>query len=165
MREYRICSNCVMDTTDSRITFDVDGLCDHCRTFRDDVLPNWHPDERGEAELIRIADKIRADGKNRGFDCILGMSGGFDSSYMLHIAVTQMKLRPLVFHVDGGWNTRVAVQNIENVVEKLGLDLFTEVIDWEEMKDLQLAFFKRSEERRVGKECVSTCRSRWSPYT
>src|SRR3546814_14110565 len=70
------------------------------------------------------------------------MSGWFDSSYMLHIAVTQMKLRPLVFHVDGGWNTRVAVQNIENVVEKLGLDLFTEVIDWEEMKDQQLAFLK-----------------------
>src|SRR3546814_14712450 len=92
MREYRICSNCVMDTTDSRITFDVDGLCDHCRTFRDDVLPNWHPDERGEAELIRIADKIRADGKNRGFDCILGMNGGFASSYKIGRASCRVRV-------------------------------------------------------------------------
>lgn len=142
MREYQVCSNCVMDTSDSKIVFDDKGVCDHCHAYYNDVVPHWHTDERGEAELMRIADNIRKDGEKREFDCILGMSGGFDSSYMLHIAVTKMKLRPLVFHVDGGWNTRVAVQNIENVVDKLGLHLFTEVIDWEEMKDLQLAFFK-----------------------
>ncbi|UVO52847.1 N-acetyl sugar amidotransferase [Sphingomonas sp. SUN039] len=142
MTAYQVCSNCVMDTTDENISFDADGVCDHCHNFRDHVAPNWHTDERGEAELMAIAEKIRADGKDREFDCILGMSGGFDSSYMLHIAATKMKLRPLVFHVDGGWNTQVAVHNIECVVEKLGLDLYTEVINWEEMKDFQLAFFK-----------------------
>lgn len=142
MREYQICSNCVMDTSDSKIKFDENGVCDHCIDFVNNVEPHWHPDERGARELAQIADSIRQDGKDRDFDCILGMSGGFDSSYMLHIAVKEMNLRPLVFHVDGGWNTRIAVQNIENVVNKLGLDLFTEVIDWEEMKDLQLAFFK-----------------------
>lgn len=131
-----------MDTTDSRIEFDDNGVCDHCRGFKTHVEPNWHTDERGEAELMQIARRIRESGKGRDFDCILGMSGGLDSSYMLHIAVTKMGLRPLVFHVDGGWNTRIAVQNIENTVEKLGLDLFTEVIDWEEMKDFQLAYFK-----------------------
>jgi N-acetyl sugar amidotransferase len=142
MTEHKVCKNCVMDTTDSRIVFDADGVCDHCHGFRENVLPNWHTDERGEAELMQIAEKIRADGKGRDFDCLLGMSGGLDSSYMLHIAVTKMGLRPLVFHVDGGWNTQAAVQNIENTVEKLGLDLFTEVIDWEEMKDFQLAYFR-----------------------
>ncbi len=142
MRDFQVCSNCVMDTSDSQISFDDHGVCDHCRGFQSDVAPNWNPEINNEAELMQIAEQIRADRKGRDFDCILGMSGGFDSSYMLHIAVTKMKLRPLVFHVDGGWNTRIAVQNIENVVEKLGLDLFTEVIDWEEMKDLQLAFFK-----------------------
>lgn len=142
MRAYQICSNCVMDTTDSKIVFDERGICDHCNGFWRDVQPHWHTDARGDAELAAIAERIREDGKGRDFDCILGMSGGFDSSYMLHIAVTKMKLRPLVFHVDGGWNSRVAVQNIENLVGKLGLDLYTEVIDWEEMKDLQRAFFR-----------------------
>jgi N-acetyl sugar amidotransferase len=131
-----------MDTTDTKIVFDSEGVCEHCHNFYEGVLPNWHTDERGEAELMRLAENIRADGKGRDFDCILGVSGGLDSSYMLHIAVTKMGLRPLVFHVDGGWNSRVAVQNIERVVEGLGVDLYTEVINWEEMKDFQLAYFK-----------------------
>lgn len=131
-----------MDTTDSNITFDDHGVCDHCRNFNEHVKPNWHTDARGEAALDRLAAKIREAGQGRDFDCILGLSGGLDSSYMLHVATKRMGLRPLVFHVDGGWNTQVAVQNIENVVERLGLDLFTEVINWEEMKDFQLAFFK-----------------------
>ncbi|HNN30673.1 MAG TPA: phosphoadenosine phosphosulfate reductase family protein, partial [Chitinophagaceae bacterium] len=85
---------------------------------------------------------IKKDGKGRDFDCIMGMSGGADSSYMLHLVVKEFGLRPLVFHVDGGWNSELAVNNIEVLIDKLGLDLYTEVIDWEEMKDLQLAFFK-----------------------
>ena len=89
-----------------------------------------------------LAKKIKEDRKNKDFDCIIGLSGGLDSSYLTHLAVNKMGLKPLVFHVDAGWNTQEAVHNIESLVEKLGLDLFTEVIDWEEMKDLQLAFFK-----------------------
>lgn len=137
-----ICSNCVMDTTDSAIRFDSNGVCDHCRDFNDNVKPNWHTDERGHAELSRIIDDVRKAGKGHDFDCILGLSGGLDSSYMLHLLVKEYGLRPLVFHVDGGWNSDLAVNNIQMLVDKLGLDLFTEVIDWEDMRDFQLAFFK-----------------------
>ncbi|OJT97415.1 MAG: LPS biosynthesis protein [Alphaproteobacteria bacterium 65-7] len=131
-----------MDTTDSKIVFDDKGVCDHCNTFYKDVLPNWHTGERGQRELEALVAEIRKDGKGRDFDCIIGMSGGIDSSYLLYLAKEKMGLRPLVFHVDAGWNSQAAVNNIERLVDKLDLDLFTDVIDWEEMKDLQLAFFK-----------------------
>lgn len=138
----QICTNCVMDTTDSKIVFDVKGVCDHCNTFYNRILPNWHTDERGQRELEAIVGKIKCSGLGREFDCIIGMSGGIDSSYLTYIAKEQLGLRPLVFHVDGGWNSQEAVNNIEKLVDKLGLDLYTEVIDWAEMRDLQLAFFK-----------------------
>ena len=141
MSPYKVCSNCVMDTTDSRITFDAKGVCDHCTTFFDKVKPHWHTDERGERELRAMVEQIKASGKGKDFDCIIGMSGGIDSSYLTYIA-TEFGLRPLVFHVDAGWNSQEAVNNIEKLVDKLGLDLYTEVIDWEEMRDLQLAYFK-----------------------
>ncbi len=143
-RSYQVCTNCVMDTSDSAIVFDEKGVCDHCNGFHRDVLPNWHTDERGKKELTNIFDKIKKEGENEDFDCIMGMSGGADSSYLLHVAVKEYGLRPLVFHVDGGWNSELAVNNIEVLVDKLGLDLYTEVIDWEEMKDFQLSFFKAS---------------------
>lgn len=141
-REYQICTNCVMDTTDSKITFDDKGVCDHCNDFYDNVLPNWHTDERGHQDLEKIIAKIKEDGKEREFDCIMGMSGGADSSYLLHVAVKKYGLRPLVFHVDGGWNSQIAVNNINVMIEKLGLDLYTEVINWEEMKAFQKAYFR-----------------------
>jgi N-acetyl sugar amidotransferase len=97
---------------------------------------------RGEAELAPIIDEIRRDGRGRDHDCIIGVSGGVDSSYVTYIAKEKFGLRPLVFHVDAGWNSQQAVNNIERLVDGLGLDLHTEVIDWLEMKDLQLAFFK-----------------------
>lgn len=139
---YRICSNCVMDTTDGQIVFDDGGVCDHCLDFKCDVLPNWHPNEKGAAMFRTMVDRIKASGKGKPFDCIMGMSGGLDSSYLLHLAVTEFDLRPLVFHVDGGWNTDLAVNNIQMLVDKLGLDLYTEVINWQEMRDFQLSFFK-----------------------
>ena len=141
-RPYQVCTNCVMDTTDSKITFDERGVCDHCHNFYKNIKPNWHPDERGRKELEAIIAKIKKSGAGKDFDCLLGISGGVDSSYMLHIVVTEFGLRPLVFHVDGGWNSELAVHNIEVLIDKLGLDLYTEVIDWAEMRDLQLAFFK-----------------------
>jgi len=140
--EYKVCVNCVMDTSDSKIIFDEKGVCDHCNDFHENVLPNWHTDEKGRKDLEAYVAKIKQDGIGRDFDCILGLSGGVDSSYMLHIAVKEFGLRPLVFHVDGGWNSELAVHNIQVMIEKLGLDLYTEVINWEEMKDFQLAFFK-----------------------
>lgn len=137
-----ICTNCVMDTTDAMIVFDEKGVCDHCNTFYQCTQPNWHTDERGQQELQAMVAKIKQAGQGKDFDCIIGMSGGIDSSYLTYIAKEQLGLRPLVFHVDAGWNSQVAVNNIEKLVDGLGLDLYTEVIDWEEMKDLQLAFFK-----------------------
>jgi N-acetyl sugar amidotransferase len=139
---YQICTKCVMDTTDSSIEFDKDGVCDHCNNYYTNILPNWDTGEKGRAELAAIIEKIKEDGKGRDFDCIMGMSGGADSSYMLHLVVKEFGLRPLVFHVDGGWNSELAVRNIEVMVDKLGLDLYTEVINWEEMKDLQLSYIK-----------------------
>jgi N-acetyl sugar amidotransferase len=141
-RAYQICTNCVMDTTDPKITFDEKGVCDHCHTFYKHVLPNWHTDARGRAVLEALVEKIKKSGKGKDFDCIIGMSGGVDSSYLTYFAKEHLGLRPLVFHVDAGWNSQEAVNNIEKLIDKLGLDLYTEVIDWEEMRDLQLAFFK-----------------------
>lgn len=141
-RLYQICTRCVMDTSDSQIVFDEAGVCDHCHGFDADVEPNWHPDERGKAEVAKVVAAIKKSGEGKEFDSILGLSGGLDSSYMLHLVVKEFGLRPLVFHVDGGWNSDIAVNNIQMLVQKLGLDLYTEVINWEEMRDFQLAFFK-----------------------
>ncbi|MBD5781454.1 N-acetyl sugar amidotransferase [Pelagicoccus sp. NFK12] len=142
MSKHTICTNCVMDTTDALIHFDEKGVCDHCNTFYSKTLPNWNTGPEGRAELDKMVDSIKKRGKGKDFDCIIGMSGGIDSSYLVYLAKEVLDLRPLVFHVDAGWNSQIAVNNIERLVDKLGLDLFTEVIDWEEMKDLQLSFFK-----------------------
>lgn len=131
-----------MDTSDSNITFDSRGWCDYCNNYHANILPNWHPDERGEREIQAIAARIRAAGRKRSHDCIIGISGGVDSSYLTYLAKERLGLRPLIFHVDAGWNSQQAVHNIERLVDTLGLDLHTEVVDWLEMKDLQLAFFK-----------------------
>lgn len=141
-QSYQICRRCVMDTSDSKITFDEHGVCDHCLGFDADVKPNWYPNDEGKAKFREMVKQIKAAGQGKPFDCIMGMSGGLDSSYLLHLAVAEFGLRPLVFHVDGGWNTDIAVNNIQVIVDKLGLDLYTEVINWEEMRDFQLAFFK-----------------------
>ena len=140
--KYIRCKNCVMDTTDSQIKFDEYGICDHCNGYKKNILPNWKPNEKGEILLKKQIKQIKKSGKNKQFDSIIGLSGGLDSSYLLHTVVTKFNLKPLVFHVDGGWNTSLAVNNIQMLVEKLGLELYTEVINWEEMKDLQLSFFK-----------------------
>jgi N-acetyl sugar amidotransferase len=142
LNTYRICSNCIMDTTDSHITFDERGWCDYCNNYYTNILPNWHPDELGEKILGRVIDKIKQDGKGRDHDCLIGVSGGVDSSYVTYLSKAKFGLRPLIFHVDAGWNSQVAVNNIEKLIDGLGLDLHTEVVDWLEMKDLQLAFFK-----------------------
>lgn len=140
--EHKICTRCVMDTTDSKIVFDNNGVCDHCNTFYNDILPHWHTDIKGRDYITQITESIKKEGRGRDFDCIIGMSGGIDSSYLVYLAKEKLGLRPLVYHVDAGWNSQTAVNNIENIVDNLGLDLYTEVINWEEMKDLQLSFFK-----------------------
>lgn len=131
-----------MDTTDPNVVIDERGWCDYCNNFETTIRPNWHNGECGEQDLEKMAVAIRAAGKGKDFDCIIGLSGGLDSSYLAYVVKEKMGLRPLLFHVDAGWNTDQAVGNIEKLVDGLGLDLYTEVINWEEMKDLQVAFLR-----------------------
>jgi len=145
MKNYssdQICSKTVMDTTDPNIVFNKNGESNYYTNFIENILPNWKNDGSKFNDLIKIADKIKKECKNRDFDCIIGISGGVDSSYLTYLAKEVLHLRPLIFHVDGGWNSQLAVSNIEKIVDKLNLDLHTDVIYWPEMKDLQLAFFK-----------------------
>lgn len=137
-----VCARCIMDTSDPRITFDSRGVCDYCTNFDKEIKPHWHTDSNGSLELDVLSKKIKTNGKGKDFDCIIGLSGGLDSSYAAYIAKEKMGLRPLLFHVDAGWNTDQAVGNIEKLVDGLGCDLYTEVINWEEMKDLQVAFLR-----------------------
>ncbi|MFN4976163.1 MAG: N-acetyl sugar amidotransferase [Bacteroidota bacterium] len=142
MTEYQICTNCVMDSSDPKITFNEDGVCDHCIGFEKFVRPLWKPNSAGMLEFKQKVQQVKEKANGKEYDCIMGLSGGLDSSYLLHMAVVEFGLKPLVFHVYGGWNTNIAVSNIEKMVQKLNLELFVEVINWEEMKDFQLALFK-----------------------
>lgn len=138
---YQICARTIMDTSDPRIVFDEFGVSDYYHNYVNNILPNWHTDERGYSELMGIA-KNKKQGHGKDFDCIIGLSGGLDSSYVAYVVKEIMGLRPLLLHVDAGWNTEQAVSNIEKLVNGLGLDLYTEVIDWQKMKNVQLAFLK-----------------------
>jgi len=137
---YKICNNCIMDTSDPNIEFNENGVCNHCINFHENLKPNWHTDERGSLKLENIAKEVKQTSKEKEFDCIIGLSGGLDSSYTAHVVVNELGLKPLLFHVDAGWNTDQAVGNIEKLVDGLGLDLFTEVVNWDQMKNMQLAF-------------------------
>jgi N-acetyl sugar amidotransferase len=130
-----------MDTSDPDIVFDGQGRCNHCRIFYESLLPKWLPDERGAIVWKQHLGRIREDGRGRDYDCIIGISGGIDSSY-LALRLREQGLRMLAVHIDGGWNSEVAVGNIERLVQTLGIDLYTHVIDWDEMRDLQLAFLR-----------------------
>jgi len=141
-KNYMICSNCIMDTSDPNIVFDELGRCDYCNNFDITVKPVWHFGEKGRFVLQQMSDAIRKNSKGRDFDCIVGLSGGLDSSYAAYVAKEKMGLRPLLLHVDAGWNTDQAVGNIEKVVDGLGLDLYTEVVNWDEMRRLQVAFLR-----------------------
>jgi len=141
-RPYQVCTHCIMDTTDPNIRFDARGWCDFCTNFEATIQPNWNTGEKGQQALDQLAASIRASGQGRDFDCIIGLSGGLDSSYAAYVAKEKMGLRPLLFHVDAGWNTDQAVGNIEKLVDGLGLDLYTEVVDWQAVKRMQVAFMR-----------------------
>lgn len=142
-REYKICTHCVMDTSDPGISFDASGVCNHCRSYEVEAKPIVDRADSGQAapELARVVAKIKAAGKGNEYDCLIGLSGGVDSSYVA-AKVKELGLRPLAVHFDSGWNSELAVNNIENIVKRLDIDLYTYVCDWDEMRDLQLAFFK-----------------------
>ncbi|PSR18711.1 N-acetyl sugar amidotransferase [filamentous cyanobacterium CCP3] len=139
--DHQVCTRCVMDTTDPEITFDAEGVCSYCRWFETSVRPAWFPNEIGRAKLESMVEQIKTEGKDQEYDCIIGLSGGVDSSYLAYQA-KRLGLRPLAVHVDAGWNSELAVKNIENIVKLLDIDLYTYVVNWEEMQDLQVAFLR-----------------------
>ncbi|MFN8414017.1 MAG: N-acetyl sugar amidotransferase [Anaerolineales bacterium] len=141
--EYRMCTRCVMDTTDPDIVFDENGVCNHCHTYDRMVREYVVDGEEGLRELEQIAQKIRKDGEGKKYDCIIGVSGGVDSTYVA-FRVKELGLRPLAVHLDNGWDSELAVKNIEETLKRLNIDLYTEVLDWEEFRDLQVSFLKAS---------------------
>tara|TARA_B100000989_G_scaffold126527_1_gene93865 strand:+ start:8386 stop:9522 length:1137 start_codon:yes stop_codon:yes gene_type:complete len=141
-KNIKICSKTVMDTTDPNISFNEKGESNYYTNYLQNILPSWKNNGSKFNKLLKIADQIKKNGKNQEFDCIIGASGGVDSSYLIYLAKEVLQLRPLIYHVDGGWNSRLAVSNIEKIIDKLNLDLHTDVIYWPEMRDLQLSFFK-----------------------
>lgn len=140
-RAYQVCTRCVMDTTDPEIEFDEQGVCSHCRNFDTNVKPAWPSVDGDPVKLEAMIQAVKAYGKGKRYDCIIGLSGGIDSSYIA-VKVAEWGLRPLVVHVDAGWNSELAVMNIEQICRRLGFDLVTHVVDWEEMRDMQLAFLR-----------------------
>lgn len=141
-RDYQRCTRCVMDTTDTNITFDEKGVCDRCRAYDERIAPWWNHGKGHEKELADMIAAIKKSGEGREYDCLIGLSGGLDSCYVLHLAVKEWGLRPFVFHVDAGWDLPIAVSNINKICNKLGVDLHIQKLDEEEMRQMQLAFFK-----------------------
>lgn len=135
-----ICQLCVMDDSDPDIQFFGAEGCNHCIRARDRVRNDAFPGPEGEAKLAAIVEKMKEAGRGKPYDCLVGISGGVDSSYVIWKA-KQLGLRPLALHLDNGWNSELAVSNIEQLMTKLGIDLVTHVVDWEEIKDLQRSCF------------------------
>lgn len=140
---YKICKKCIMDTTDPDIQFDENGICNHCKKYEERAKNELYDAETGKQKLNFLVNKIKKNGKNNEYDCIIGVSGGVDST-MVAYKVKELGLRPLAVHLDNGWDSEPAVNNIEKMLKILDIELYTYVIDWEEFKDLQLSFLKAS---------------------
>jgi N-acetyl sugar amidotransferase len=137
---HQECVRCVMDTSDPWITFNDEGVCNHCQSYDTYIGTIGSPENR-QGKLDHLVAQLKARGKGKDYDCIMGLSGGVDSSYLAWFAVKKLRLRPLVVHVDTGWNSELAVNNIQSIVQKLNLDMHTLVIDWPEIRDLQRSYF------------------------
>ena len=142
MKKRQICSKCILDLTVPEIFFDNDGVCNYCK-INDEIMLEYPEGSVGEKILSETIEKIKKNGKGKKYDCLIGISGGTDSTYTLYL-MKKMGLRPLAVHFDNGWNSDIAVENIKNATNILGIDLYTWVADWEEFKDLQVAFLKSS---------------------
>ncbi len=141
-RKLRVCTRCIMDESASDITFDDNGVCNYCKGFLAKQSKHIAFDDNERlSRLNLIVDKVKKEGKGKKYDCIVGLSGGVDSSWALVQAV-KLGLRPLAVHMDSGWNSELAQNNIENLVRGLGVDLYTHVIEWPEIRGLMEAFFK-----------------------
>ena len=142
-RNYRICSRCIMDTSDPEIRFNEQGQCNHCTAALDRMHRQLLPPPERAAALRRLVARIKNEGSNKEYDCIIGVSGGVDSTTTAY-HVKKLGLRPLAVHFDNGWDSELAVDNIKLTLRALDIDLYTHVVDWEEFRDLQLCFLKAS---------------------
>lgn len=140
-KKYKMCSRCVMDTTDPEISFDSKNVCNHCQYFDKFISEQFFENKNRDKELKKIINQIKRYGRNKKYDCIIGLSGGADSSFVAS-KIHYWGLKPLVVHVDAGWNSELAVKNIENICKRLKLDLVTHIVNWEDIKNLQIAFLK-----------------------
>lgn len=132
-----------MDTSDPDITFSEEGYCNHCADYFDRIAHLTYQGERSDRQLEAIVGRIRSAGRGRDYDCVVGISGGVDSCYTAHV-IKSLGLRPLAVHMDNGWNSDTAVKNIKKVADGLGIDYESYVLDWQEFRDLQLAFLRAS---------------------
>lgn len=140
----RICTRCIMDTTVPDIEFSEQGVCNCCREYEEMAKRHLRQDETGRRELELLVADMKRKGANRDYDCVIGVSGGVDSTYVAYLIKKRFDLRPLAVHLDNGWDAELAVSNVESVLKKLSIDLYTQVLDWEQFKDLQVAFLKSS---------------------
>jgi len=139
-RHLQVCSRCIYDETVSNIYFDEQGVCNYCLSS-DELLEQYNTGkEEGRRELDRIMKQIKHEGRNKKYDCIIGVSGGTDSSYLLHLAVKEYGLRPLAVHYDNTWNSAIATENIRKVLSKLNVDIYTYVVDNKEVDDYVRSF-------------------------
>ena len=142
-REYQMCTRCIMDTSDPDIIFDEHGVCNHCTSFIDRLQSRKYVKGESEAEWSRYVEVIKQNGKGKQYDCIVGISGGVDSCYTAYLC-KQHGLRALLIHMDNGWDTEIAVNNIITLAKELDFDYMSYVLDWEEFKNIQLAYLKAS---------------------
>ena len=170
MRPYRQCTRCLMDTSDPEISFDEQGRCNHCTRYFARIASEIAPAGEREARLAAVVERIRAEGRGKDYDCIAGVSGGVDSTYVIY-KLKELGLRPLAVHFDNGWNSELAVANIKNALDRLKIDLHTYVVDWEEFKDLQMTFLKASvpnceipTDHAITATLVKTARMVGTPY-
>ena len=167
---YRQCTRCLMDTTDPEIVFDEQGHCNHCTRYFARIATEILTTGERESRLAAVVNRIRSEGRGKDYDCIAGVSGGVDSTYVIY-KLKELGLRPLAVHFDNGWNSELAVANIKNALDRLKIDLHTFVVDWEEFKDLQMSFLKASvpnceipTDHAITATLVKTARMVGTPY-
>lgn len=142
MDNVKVCSRCVMDTTATEIVFDDNGVCNFCHHYDTNLVNEVFSNKDGEEKVQKLIAQIKERGKNRQYDCLIGISGGVDSSYVAYLVKKKYGLRVFAVHLDNGWNSELAVANIEQILKRLDIDLYTYVLDWKEFRDIQISFLK-----------------------
>lgn len=141
---YQICNRCIMDSSDPEITFSAAGNCNHCESYYENLSSQQLSGDTGKRKVSEIVQQIKESRKDNRYDCIIGVSGGVDSTYVAYYVTKVLGLRPLAVHMDNGWNSELAVKNIERTLKTLNIDLITKVLNWNEFRELQISFLDAS---------------------